>query len=38
MGQVIGKAGVNDDGEGEILFVVNNEATFIDPQLWLKSK
>lgn len=38
MGQVIGKAGVNDDGDGEILFVVNNEATFIDPQLWLKSK
>jgi murein hydrolase activator len=38
MGQVIGKAGVNDDGDGEILFVVNNEATFIDPQLWLKSR
>jgi murein hydrolase activator len=38
MGQVIGKAGVNDDGDGEILFVVNNEATFVDPQLWLKSK
>ena len=36
MGQVIGKAGANDDGDGEILFVVNNEATFIDPQLWLK--
>jgi murein hydrolase activator len=38
MGQVIGKAGVNDDGDGEILFVVNNEATFVDPQLWLKSR
>ena len=38
MGQVIGKAGVNDDGEGEILFVVNNEAVFVDPQLWLKAR
>jgi septal ring factor EnvC (AmiA/AmiB activator) len=38
MGQVIGKAGTNDDGDGEILFVVNNEATFVDPQLWLKSR
>lgn len=38
MGQVIGKAGVNDDGEGEIMFVVNNESTFVDPQGWLKSR
>jgi septal ring factor EnvC (AmiA/AmiB activator) len=38
MGQAIGKAGVNDDGEGEIMFVVNNESTFVDPQGWLKSR
>lgn len=38
MGQLIGKAGVNDDGDGEILFVVNNESTFVDPQGWLKSR
>lgn len=38
MGQSIGKAGVNDDGDGEILFVVNNESTFVDPQGWLKSR
>ena len=38
MGQLIGRAGVNDDGDGEILFVVNNESTFVDPQGWLKSK
>jgi septal ring factor EnvC (AmiA/AmiB activator) len=38
MGQVIGKAGVNDDGDGEIMFVVNNESTFVDPQGWLKSR
>lgn len=38
MGQSIGRAGVNDDGDGEILFVVNNESTFVDPQGWLKSR
>ena len=38
MGQVIGRAGENDDGDGEILFMVNIEKIFIDPQLWLKSK
>lgn len=38
MGQVIGKAGVNDEGDGEIMFVVNNESTFVDPQGWLKSR
>lgn len=38
MGQVIGKAGVNDDGDGEIMFVVNIEATFVNPESWLKNK
>jgi septal ring factor EnvC (AmiA/AmiB activator) len=38
MGQVIGKAGINDDGDGEILFVVTQEAKFLDPELWLKSR
>ena len=37
-GQVIGKAGVNDDGEGEIMFVVNIESTFVNPEIWLKNK
>ena len=36
MGQVVGKAGVNDDGDGEIMFVVNIESRFVDPELWLK--
>jgi hypothetical protein len=31
MGQSLGKAGVNDDGDGEILFVVNIESKFTDP-------
>lgn len=38
MGQVIGKAGANDDGDGEILFVVTQESKFLDPELWLKSR
>ena len=38
MGQVIGKAGTNEDGDGEILFVVNIESRFVDPEAWLKNK
>jgi len=38
MGQLLGKAGVNDDGEGEIFFVVNIEATFVNPEIWLKNR
>jgi septal ring factor EnvC (AmiA/AmiB activator) len=36
MGQMLGKAGTNDDGDGEILFVVNVESRFVDPENWLK--
>jgi septal ring factor EnvC (AmiA/AmiB activator) len=38
MGQLLGKAGVNDDGNGEIMFVVNIEATFVNPEIWLKNR
>jgi len=38
MGQSIGKAGVYDDGDGEIMFVVNIESTFVNPEIWLKNK
>jgi septal ring factor EnvC (AmiA/AmiB activator) len=38
MGQLLGKAGVNDDGEGEIMFVVNIEAIFVNPEIWLKNR
>jgi septal ring factor EnvC (AmiA/AmiB activator) len=38
MGQAIGRAGTNEDGDGEILFVVNNEAKFENPEGWLKPK
>lgn len=36
MGQVIGKADNNDEGDGEIIFVVNIESTFVNPENWLK--
>jgi len=36
MGQVIGRAGENFDGEGEIVFMVNEELRFVNPELWLK--
>jgi septal ring factor EnvC (AmiA/AmiB activator) len=38
MGQVLGKAGINDDGDGEILFLVNLESRLMDPEQWLKSR
>jgi len=38
MGQSIGKAGVNDDGDGEIQFLVNIESRFMDPEQWLKTR
>lgn len=38
MGQVIGRAGENFDGEGEIVFMVNEELRFVNPELWLKRK
>jgi len=38
MGQAIGKAGTNDYGDGEIIFVVNVEKDFVDPMNWLKAR
>jgi hypothetical protein len=38
MGQVIGRAGENFDGDGEIVFMVNEELRFVNPELWLKRK
>jgi murein DD-endopeptidase MepM/ murein hydrolase activator NlpD len=38
MGQVIGKAGENFDGDGEIVFMVNEELKFVNPELWLKRR
>lgn len=38
MGQVIGKAAENFDGDGEILFMLNEEMRFVNPEVWLKNK
>ncbi len=36
---VLGQAAVNDNGEGEVLFMVTNEkGVFLNPEQWLKRK
>ena len=38
MGQTIGKAAENFDGDGEILFMLNEAMRFVNPEIWLKNK
>ncbi len=33
--QVIGKAGANDDGQGEVLLILMKENNNVNPELWL---
>ena len=35
-GQAIGKAGLNDDGNGEVDFILMNENNNVNPESWLK--
>lgn len=35
-GQVIGRAGVNDDGNGEVDFILMQESNNVNPESWLK--
>ena len=35
-GQVIGKAGVNEDGEGQVDFILMKESDFVNPEQWLR--
>jgi len=36
-GQVIGKAGVNDDGAGEMeLLIINEKGTYLNPEGWVR--
>jgi murein hydrolase activator len=35
-GQVIGKAGVNDEGQGQVDFIIMQETTNINPEQWLR--
>jgi septal ring factor EnvC (AmiA/AmiB activator) len=38
-GTVIGRAAANDDGEGEVVFMVTNEhSIFLNPEQWLRRK
>ncbi|MFM6994330.1 MAG: murein hydrolase activator EnvC family protein [Sediminibacterium sp.] len=38
-GTVLGRSGVNLDGEGALLFSINNEkVVFFDPESWLKNR
>ena len=35
-GQAIGTAGINDEGQGAVEFILMKESDFINPQIWLK--
>lgn len=37
-GQVIGRAGVNADGNGEIEFLLNQDARNLDPEAWIRRR
>ena len=38
-GTTLGKSGINLDGEGALLFMINNEkGAFFDPESWLKNR
>ena len=38
-GTILGKSGINLDGEGALLFMINNEkGAFFDPENWLKNR
>ena len=38
-GTMLGKSGINLDGEGALLFMINNEkGVFFDPESWLKNR
>jgi murein hydrolase activator len=36
IGQVIGKAGANDEGQGAVEFIMMKESDFINPEAWLR--
>ena len=35
-GQVIGKAGANDDGQGQVDFIIMKESNNVNPEQWLR--
>ncbi|HEV8080205.1 MAG TPA: peptidoglycan DD-metalloendopeptidase family protein, partial [Chitinophagaceae bacterium] len=38
IGQVIGRAGVNDDGQGQVDLIIMKESNNVNPQQWLRRK
>ena len=36
LGQVLGKAGANDDGQGQVDFIIMKESDNVNPEQWLK--
>ncbi|MBS1917426.1 MAG: peptidoglycan DD-metalloendopeptidase family protein [Bacteroidetes bacterium] len=38
VGQIIGKAGENEDGAGEIMFMISSEKGNLNPEQWLKRR
>lgn len=37
-GQVVGKAGTNDDGNGEIEFILMQDTKNLDPEIWIRRR
>jgi septal ring factor EnvC (AmiA/AmiB activator) len=37
-GQVVGKAGANDDGQGEVDLIIMKESNNVNPEQWLRRK
>ena len=35
-GQVVGKAGANDDGQGQVDFIIMKECNNVNPEQWLR--
>ncbi len=35
-GQVIGKVGLNDEGQGEVDFIIMEESSNVNPEQWLR--
>ena len=38
IGQLVGKAGANDDGQGEVDFIIMKESNNVNPEQWLRKK
>ena len=37
-GQVVGRAGANDDGQGQVDLIIMKESNNVNPEQWLRKK